>query len=346
MELGLVHRNKRELTAEDRARVPREIVRLAAGAPRTLARALLLYRAHAHWRAGEEAQLAAAVALGLQSHIDQPEFLLLKGATPEGRSQQSATRLELGRILPLTYGRDLDSVLSAPVFPPDLKLRPESHHDIIIPRMPWLSAEKTLVEIGDLYWQMGLRRDAMNSYVEVCYGGSPSEPAKHWLRIAALEAEMGETELAVRAYLRALFLGARTEDAVVNGLEACLDPARPALVPAPPVTPDADALRRMCAAYARIHLHPLGLALIRRAKQEWGIDLSAIEPRIREELEQNLDVVRRARKLEAFGSPHRPHYYGQEIATVKDWATIVILRPSDTYWKPAASKTGDQPAAR
>ena len=191
-----------------------------------------------------------------------------------------------------------------------------------------------LLNIGKLFLKMKYRREAINLFIEAYYSSQyfldPDRNGELWLRIAELEEQEGQAKLAIRAYLKAAYLHKSYIKKSSDNIKRILfEPNRTAKKRIKPLNPklEKNEVKKIIAFYNEMNLHPISLSLIKRFKNEEGIDLKEEKKKTTEEWEKILKRNLRARNPNA-------HVLDQKITEVKDWSKIKIMRPSDSYWKP------------
>jgi WD40 repeat protein/tetratricopeptide (TPR) repeat protein len=232
------------------------------------------------------------------------ELQVFDGSDAETLNKRLTAWDSYGEYVPLSlYGSDRDDRIAPAglVDPP-----PPS-----VPKLEGLS--ERLAKVGDLYAKAGLLREAVDSYIESIYAEYPVKPepkcALRWAKIAEWEMTMGRPQLAVRAYLKAL------------GMK----PENPAEIQRRPL--DAESAAAVAALYRQMNLHPLALQALASAEKQTGADFTAQRKEIADEWAKIVEIHAKIRGDKCV-------ILGTKAADVKDWTSIHINRPSETFWKP------------
>jgi len=195
-----------------------------------------------------------------------------------------------------------------------------------------------MIRIGELFEEMGFVRLAINTYVEVLYMSGTSlddNGGKLWLRVADLELRCGEKKLALRAYLKAAYRSDNARAHAEKGLRTSLGKEQQKDIP--PAKFDVEKIKEIANIYGQLNMHPLGLSFLRRAGKTLDVDLSEEEKRLASDWAQILQQI-------AAVAGNDCSVYGHDISKVDDWATVKILRPSDTFWKPSDKEASNKEA--
>jgi len=310
-----------------KTRVPELYKTLLARRAPILEESLWLYRVECLMHLGKDEDARPIVEKQLEKGTDKPDFLVLQLRFVGGDSETLEDRIRIwnehGRIVPLSlWGRGRDSRLGgrtwAKVNPPPPSVPKTSDIQVI------------LAEVAELYEQEGYLGEALNVYLETFYTGFPfatrAARARLWVKAAEIERTRGNKELAVRAYLRAVRVWHGYAKDAEKGIRETLVEGKPAKTIDGKARLPKDVAIRIASLYRKLNLHPMALAALERAEKSRGADLTAEKQAIQNEWDDILHRITRVRGPDCY-------VLGQKVSQVKDWATIPILRPTETFWK-------------
>jgi tetratricopeptide (TPR) repeat protein len=263
----------------------------------------------------------------------EPELLSYE-LTFEGALDETSTKKRIaawdlyGEYIPLSYlGSGRDDRMS----PARMIVNPP------LPSIPKTSGlSDTLVKVGDLYAKCGLLREATNSYIESIYAESVHKPnpscAPRWTKIAEWEMEMGQTQLAIRAYLKAAYNDPDSASESSEGITKVLAANAPENKPEgqqPKL--DKETALAIAALYCESNLHPLALQVLTQAQKDTDGDFTTQRAEIEKEWTKIVEPHKQVRGDNCV-------ILGAKVIDVKDWAAVHINRPFDTFWKPQPAK--------
>ena len=319
-----------------------ELQSLSKTGPAHLADALRLYRTRCLLLLGDADGAERLINEGIEAQIDTPELLELRRWVAFARKgfdvdpqEFSQYRVDCGQLLPLTrWGRSHSARLTREGLDPS---RPSRVH-MVDPPAPDIPFPETyyMAPIAELMEEMGVWREASDVWIETAYNVlTPDdwyrEGAKFWLRVARIEQSLGESALAVRAYLRVAHYDHSLREEAETGLRACLA-EKPLKGDVAPLKLDARKLERIADLYCKQNMHPVAMQLLRRAGEQIDVDFT---DRI-EAISAEWRKVLNARVQRGVYGPDAVYYsYGQTIAKDIDWLAVRFARPSDSFWKPS-----------
>lgn len=331
---------QREVNRQVMQRLLAQLERIAAGLPEPFGLSLLYYETECLRLLKRRQQAVVTTERCLAEKVDVPECLAMRLLLqPGGRDKEQVelrikTLDEIGRILPVSMsGSAWDRRRGR-------RIRPRMPVDPPPPTVPDTTRGwDSMIEIGALFEEMHLIQHALNAFLEALYSTADpglssvgrretieAQRAKIWMRIAKLEKNADRKQKAFHAYLRAAYLEASLVHKAASGLKECLKRSEQTTAASTPRL-DTAKIKRIVELYRRLNMHPFALSFINEiGKMRPSLDLSGA----RSETERKWTrIVNIYRDLEG---PDR-YLYGNAISAVKDWGTVKILRPSDTFWK-------------
>ena len=227
-----------------------------------LGNALIYYRAVHAWLALDEKAFADEEQKSKGAGVFLPDLLLYKvsfcaGLLADDTAKRGAAWQEYGRICPISaegQGRDASF---APM---------RSFPNPPLPFVPELGGnEDRLVTIGDLYAGRGLYERAVDSYVESVFSTprlSETNKGSTWLTVGKIETQLGQPQLALRAYLQAVYESPDLYGRVRKGIadvfrtkpSARKEPARGELT--------VEAAMKIAELYRQCNVHPFALRVL------------------------------------------------------------------------------------
>ena len=303
--------------------------------PRRHQDSLLFYEAKCQSYTGNHENAVSGMAKALEKGWDAPEVLSALMDLARDRVSGSGNRLpvrrmesEIGRILPLSeHGRTRNGLLQS-AYGERRTRRSISGMPLPVPN---IDQPEILLKIGGLYEQEGMRTEAVDAYLSAIHvWPSDREDADLWLRIAGLELESGHPELALRAFLRAAWVDDNHLDDCAHGVSGCLHwkgPHRGAQTG----RMDSEVRLKVARLYGEYRAHPVAFHVLTRAQNPNDQGVTVTRRALQESWDKIVTEMFRRHGENVF-------LYGYRAKEVTDWAEVVILRPHDTFWRPAAGR--------
>ena len=300
-------------------------------APRRLAEELLFYRAAISWLAGDAKSFSENANAARRHGVATPELLLYEAMlSSTERDRRRELDDQYGLVVPLSvFGRRRDKMKSASELGADIDPPP--------PSVPLGNVSDRLSTIAALLAQHGASRRAIDVYLESIYayprvGGN--DTGAMWVRVGELEKHVGRNELALRAFLRAVYYDPSKAKEILPQVVLLSGEAKKLQDKEEQERKDKDIDRKLsprlaskiAELYRECNLHPFSLRVL--SEVDNGSDTELDKQRQEIEKEWLLIVDKHQRVC-----GDKCMLLGVKVNDVKSWANVDILRPSDTYWK-------------
>jgi hypothetical protein len=314
---------------------------LSIARPPVIEENLTFYRCEVLARMDKRDEAMKTAKAQLDGTLGQPDLLPFLKTGSADREASRRVDDELGRLLPLSlWGSSRDHNRSPaygfidptpPRIPRPFVVLSNSDQEAVSAMKPGQhDLQSVLAAIGELYEKAGFTTDALNTYLEAVYALTlPDDPrmvGQLWLKIGGIEKNRGNARLALRAYLRAVYVwneyAEQAKQGAMGALKGDLPPDKPTQAP----KLRKDVAVPIAALYAKLNLHPMGLAVLIRCEKDTGADLAGEKTRVLDEWKKVLSRL-------PWEEGEDYYVLGQKASEVKDWATMSIPRPMDTFWK-------------
>ena len=185
-----------------------------------------------------------------------------------------------------------------------------------------------------MYAHSGLHEQAVDSYIESVYAiPSVSQDAngRTWLAVGKVETQLGQSQLAIRAYLQAAYSAPDLSDQACNGLAQVFKEKASKSMERTRGELTAKTALKIADLYRQHNVHPLALRVLSESHIRSDAEVSKQRLAIEKEW---LGVVNTHKQQQQQLGGGELVLLGVKASDVKSWADVHILRPSDTYWKP------------
>jgi len=308
---------------------PKACARLLSEVPdvrRPLADELVFYRAVLSWLAGDGKSFSENANAASRRGVFTPELLLYEARlVSTNRTRRGELDEQYGLLVPASVcGRRRDEMKSA------LK---SDFHEYIDPPPPFVplgNVSNGLSAVAALLAQHGAPRRAIDVYLESIYANPRvgGDVGLMWVRVGELERHLGGKELALRAFLRAVYYDPSKAKEVLPRVAVLVGESKK---PQDKGNSDKNLSVQLCIRIAELYrqcnLHPFALRVL--SEVHIGSDIEA--SRHRQVIEKEWLAI--VAEHTAVGGD-KTMLLGVKVSDVKSWADVHILRPSDTYWKP------------